>query len=159
MLSSCHVAQHSLTVAILRQSFFCTLTTDSFSCLYVRVSHETSWNIFTPFSLPASVRCVHAATLIDHQNAVAVSHVASVSSLTAVLAILCAFSATNRCSLGVHEQVLKEAFLCLTSITGTAPDTSARAECIKAALVSLRECIQVFKGSEDCKHRRFGDIS
>lgn len=76
---------------------------------------------------------------------------ASVSSLTAVLAILCAFTATNRCSLEVHEQVLKEAFLCLISIAETVPDTSALAECIKAALVSLRECAQVLKGSKGGK--------
>lgn len=35
---------------------------------------------------------------------------------------------------------MKEAFSCLVSLAGTEPENSAQAECVKEALVSLKEC-------------------
>lgn len=44
---------------------------------------------------------------------------------------------------GSHLAVVEEAFACLMSLSETAPESSAQAECVKVALVSLKEWVQV----------------
>lgn len=94
------------------------------------------------------------------QAAAAASRPASVSSLATALAVLVAFTASAGSAAGGETQgqdggvppgvtshgaaaVVDEAFLCLVSLSETAPESSAQAECVKVALVSLKECVQV----------------
>lgn len=75
------------------------------------------------------------------------------SSLATVLAVLVAFTAAGGDGEdgrdGVpsesHAAVVEEAFSCLLYLSETVPESSAQAECVKAALVSLKECVQVRK--------------
>lgn len=119
----------------------------------------------TPFP---SARCVWI-----QQAAAGASRPSSVSPLTTVLGVLVAFTAsspvgaaaataerhdvgdcgvvTDSPSVGScngsprygHEIVVEEAFACLMGLAGAAPESSAQAECVKAALVALKECAQV----------------
>lgn len=90
------------------------------------------------------------------QAAAAASRPASVSSLATALAILVAFTASAGAAaaaggtggqgsvpVGGHAAVAEEAFSCLVSLSETAVESSAQAECVKVALVSLKECAQV----------------
>ncbi|CAM9701088.1 unnamed protein product [Scytosiphon promiscuus] len=116
-----------------------------------------------PLECPLDVRpggrdedlpCRLAALIASHakQAAAGASRPSSVSSLTTVLGVLVAFTASSPSSLvggsrdvswrQNHEAVVEEAFSCLTGLAGAAPESSAQAECVKAALVALRECAQ-----------------
>ncbi|CAN0013817.1 unnamed protein product [Ectocarpus sp. 12 AP-2014] len=95
---------------------------------------------------------VRLATLISYhaQAAASASRPASVSSLATVLAVLVAFTAAGAdgedgpdgTPSESHAAVVEEAFSCLLCLSETVPESSAQAECIKAALVSLKECAQ-----------------
>lgn len=92
------------------------------------------------------------------------------SSLTTVLGVLVAFTASSPAAAAAtpeqhdgdglvagstsegshhlgqrhnHEAVVEQAFSCLMGLAGAAPESSAQAECVKAALVALKECAQV----------------
>ncbi|CAB1115581.1 unnamed protein product [Ectocarpus sp. CCAP 1310/34] len=95
---------------------------------------------------------VRLATLISYhaQAAASASRPASVSSLATVLAVLVAFTAAGAdgedgpdgTPSESHAAVVEEAFSCLLCLSETVPESSAQAECVKAALVSLKECAQ-----------------
>ncbi|CBN77464.1 expressed unknown protein [Ectocarpus siliculosus] len=95
---------------------------------------------------------VRLATLISYhaQAAASASRPASVSSLATVLAVLVAFTVAGAdgedgrdgTPSESHALVVEEAFSCLLCLSETVPESSAQAECVKAALVSLKECAQ-----------------
>lgn len=66
-----------------------------------------------------------------------------VSSLAAVLEVLCAFTATEGHPCESHAKVVHDAFFCLTGLAEAVPESSAGAECVKAALVALKGCAEV----------------
>lgn len=101
--------------------------------------------------IPISNSPFHVPPLL--QAAASASRPASVSSLATVLAVLVAFTAAeadgqdgrNGTPSESHAAVVEEAFSCLQCLSEAVPESSAQAECVKAALVSLKECAQVRK--------------
>ena len=109
------------------------------------------------------------------QAAAAASRPASVSSLATALAVLVAFTASasdgaaaaavaiaadgeaegrdSGLSRGSHGAVVEEAFSCLVTLSETACESSAQAECVKVTLVSLKECVQVGGAKERGEER------
>lgn len=81
-----------------------------------------------------------------HKAAAGAPRPASVSSLATALAVLCAFTATKGNSARSHGAVVNEAFACLMCLAESVTESSAGAECVKAALVSLKECVEVRNG-------------
>ena len=53
--------------------------------------------------------------------------------------------------------MVEEAFACLIGLAETVPEISAQAECVKAALISLKECAEV--RIINCSRRRSGRLS
>lgn len=44
---------------------------------------------------------------------------------------------------GSHGEVVAEAFACLGEVANKTPEGTAEAECVKAALIALKECSEV----------------
>lgn len=44
---------------------------------------------------------------------------------------------------------MEEALSCLVSLSETPPESSAQAECVKVALVALKECVQVCRRGQE----------
>eukprot|EP00903_Cladosiphon_okamuranus_P014724 g13644.t1 len=95
-----------------------------------------------------------AVLAASHAKAAAsASRPASVSSLATALAVLVAFTAHAGNAAGEeegqvsgrsggHGAVVEEALSCLVSLSETPPESSAQAECVKVALVALKDCVQ-----------------
>ena len=89
------------------------------------------------------------------QAAAGASRPASVSSLATALAVLCAFTVAEAVAVGEcggevydgHQKAAEDAFTCLIGVAEMVPENSAQAECVKAALVSLKECAEVGRTS------------
>lgn len=92
---------------------------------------------------PPAFLCSFGRRAPINQAAADDSRPASVSSLATVLAVLCAFTATEGHLYDSHGAVVGTALSSLMGIAEAVPESSAQAECVKAALVALKECAEV----------------